>query len=66
VTAEKDRDRDLGDDGESFRSEHSAGLRHADDDPAFGDASGNAIASLLPEGFVNVGMDVKVHHLAAT
>jgi predicted thioesterase len=29
-------------------------------------ASGAAIASLLPEGFVSVGMDVKVRHLAAT
>ena len=29
-------------------------------------ASGAAIASHLPEGFVSVGMDVKVHHLAAT
>jgi len=29
-------------------------------------ASGSAIASLLPEGFVSVGMDVKVRHLAAT
>ena len=29
-------------------------------------ASGFAIASHLPEGFVSVGMDVKVRHLAAT
>jgi len=29
-------------------------------------ASGAAIASRLPEGFVSVGMDVKVRHLAAT
>ena len=29
-------------------------------------ASGAAIASYLPEGFVSVGMDVKVRHLAAT
>jgi fluoroacetyl-CoA thioesterase len=29
-------------------------------------ASGAAIASHLPEGFVSVGMDVKVRHLAAT
>jgi fluoroacetyl-CoA thioesterase len=29
-------------------------------------ASGSAIASLLPEGFVSVGMDVKVRHLSAT
>jgi fluoroacetyl-CoA thioesterase len=29
-------------------------------------ASGGAIASRLPEGFVSVGMDVKVRHLAAT
>src|SRR5882762_8279926 len=29
-------------------------------------ASGSAIASRLPEGFVSVGMDVKVRHLAAT
>ena len=29
-------------------------------------ASGSAIASHLPEGFVSVGMDVKVRHLAAT
>jgi fluoroacetyl-CoA thioesterase len=29
-------------------------------------ASGSAIASHLPEGFVSVGMDVKVSHLAAT
>ena len=29
-------------------------------------ASGSAIASDLPEGFVSVGMDVKVRHLAAT
>jgi fluoroacetyl-CoA thioesterase len=29
-------------------------------------ASGAAIASYLPEGFVGVGMDVKVRHLAAT
>jgi predicted thioesterase len=29
-------------------------------------ASGAAIASFLPEGFVSVGMDVKVRHLAAT
>jgi fluoroacetyl-CoA thioesterase len=29
-------------------------------------ASGSSIASLLPEGFVSVGMDVKVRHLAAT
>jgi fluoroacetyl-CoA thioesterase len=29
-------------------------------------ASGSAIASQLPEGFVSVGMDVKVRHLAAT
>src|SRR6202049_4096804 len=29
-------------------------------------ASGSAIASHLPEGFVTVGMDVKVRHLAAT
>jgi fluoroacetyl-CoA thioesterase len=29
-------------------------------------ASGTAIASHLPEGFVSVGMDVKVRHLAAT
>jgi fluoroacetyl-CoA thioesterase len=29
-------------------------------------ASGSAIAALLPEGFVSVGMDVKVRHLAAT
>ena len=28
-------------------------------------ASGSAIASHLPEGFVSVGMDVKVRHLAA-
>jgi hypothetical protein len=29
-------------------------------------AAGAAIASYLPEGFVNVGMDVKVRHLAAS
>jgi predicted thioesterase len=29
-------------------------------------ASGSSIASHLPEGFVSVGMDVKVRHLAAT
>jgi fluoroacetyl-CoA thioesterase len=29
-------------------------------------ASGSAIASHLPGGFVSVGMDVKVRHLAAT
>ncbi len=29
-------------------------------------ASGAAIASHLPEGFVSVGMDVKVRHIAAT
>jgi fluoroacetyl-CoA thioesterase len=29
-------------------------------------ASGSAIASYLPEGFISVGMDVKVRHLAAT
>ena len=29
-------------------------------------ASGSAVASHLPEGFVSVGMDVKVRHLAAT
>jgi predicted thioesterase len=29
-------------------------------------ASGSAIASHLPTGFVSVGMDVKVRHLAAT
>jgi fluoroacetyl-CoA thioesterase len=29
-------------------------------------ASGSAIAARLPEGFVSVGMDVKVRHLAAT
>jgi fluoroacetyl-CoA thioesterase len=29
-------------------------------------ASGSVIASRLPEGFVSVGMDVKVRHLAAT
>jgi predicted thioesterase len=29
-------------------------------------ASGSSIASYLPEGFVSVGMDVKVRHLAAT
>jgi fluoroacetyl-CoA thioesterase len=29
-------------------------------------AAGNAIAPHLPEGFVSVGMDVKVRHLAAT
>ena len=29
-------------------------------------ASGSAIAAHLPEGFVSVGMDVKVRHLAAT
>ena len=29
-------------------------------------ASGSAIAPHLPEGFVSVGMDVKVRHLAAT
>ena len=29
-------------------------------------ASGFAIASYLPDGFVSVGMDVKVRHLAAT
>lgn len=29
-------------------------------------ASGAAITSYLPEGFVSVGMDVKVRHLAAT
>src|SRR5277367_1681249 len=29
-------------------------------------ASGSAIASYLPEGFVSVGMDVRVRHLAAT
>jgi len=29
-------------------------------------ASGSTIASHLPEGFVSVGMDVKVRHLAAT
>jgi predicted thioesterase len=29
-------------------------------------ASGSAIASDLPEGFVSVGMDIKVRHLAAT
>ncbi|MCA6109352.1 thioesterase family protein [Bradyrhizobium cenepequi] len=31
-----------------------------------GMASGSAIAAHLPEGFVSVGMDVKVRHLAAT
>jgi fluoroacetyl-CoA thioesterase len=29
-------------------------------------ASGSAIAAHLPEGFVSVGMDVKVRHLGAT
>src|ERR1700726_3516847 len=29
-------------------------------------ASGSAIASHLPEGFISAGMDVKVRHLAAT
>src|SRR5438445_10921658 len=29
-------------------------------------ASGSAIATHLPEGFVSVGMDMKVRHLAAT
>src|SRR3984885_12459351 len=29
-------------------------------------AAGESIASRLPEGFVSVGMDVKVRHLAAT
>jgi predicted thioesterase len=29
-------------------------------------AAGSAIASHLPEGFVSVGIDVKVRHLAAT
>jgi fluoroacetyl-CoA thioesterase len=29
-------------------------------------ASGSAIASHLPDGFVSVGMEVKVRHLAAT
>src|ERR1700748_3132834 len=29
-------------------------------------ASGSAIASHLPAGFVSVGMDVKIRHLAAT
>src|ERR1700761_3808548 len=29
-------------------------------------AAGDAIASHLPEGFVSVGMEVKVRHLAAT
>src|SRR5450432_4849868 len=29
-------------------------------------ASGSAIASHLPEGFISVGMDVKIRHLAAT
>src|SRR5260370_28710081 len=29
-------------------------------------ASGSAIASHLPVGFVSVGMDVKIRHLAAT
>jgi predicted thioesterase len=29
-------------------------------------ASGSALASHLPDGFVSVGMDVKVRHLAAT
>ena len=29
-------------------------------------ASGSAIARHLPDGFVSVGMDVKVRHLAAT
>ena len=29
-------------------------------------AAGSAIASHLPKGFVSVGMDVKVRHLAAT
>ena len=29
-------------------------------------ASGSAIAAHLPEGFVSVGMDVKVRHIAAT
>jgi fluoroacetyl-CoA thioesterase len=29
-------------------------------------ASGAAIASHLPDGFVSVGMDVRVRHLAAT
>jgi fluoroacetyl-CoA thioesterase len=29
-------------------------------------AAGSSIASCLPEGFVSVGMDVKVRHLAAT
>ena len=29
-------------------------------------ASGYAIASYLPDGFVSVGMDVKIRHLAAT
>jgi predicted thioesterase len=29
-------------------------------------ASGSAIAAHLPEGFVSVGMDVKIRHLAAT
>jgi fluoroacetyl-CoA thioesterase len=29
-------------------------------------ASGSAIASYLPKGFVSVGMDVKVRHLAGT
>jgi predicted thioesterase len=29
-------------------------------------AAGGSIASHLPEGYVSVGMDVKVRHLAAT
>jgi fluoroacetyl-CoA thioesterase len=29
-------------------------------------ASGSAIAAHLPKGFVSVGMDVKIRHLAAT
>jgi fluoroacetyl-CoA thioesterase len=29
-------------------------------------AAGSAIASHLPEGFISVGMDVKIRHLAAT
>jgi fluoroacetyl-CoA thioesterase len=29
-------------------------------------ASGSAIAAHLPEGFVSVGMDVRIRHRAAT
>jgi fluoroacetyl-CoA thioesterase len=34
--------------------------------PIMETAAGAAIASRLPEGFVSVGMDVKLRHLAAT